>query len=93
MAGLDGVRRSEVDGLVQWRVRGRLVARQLDESLVVLRSAFSDRDGLVRRYPATFSVTPRFAKHMMVVVDLRRGDDDAIEDAMVAAWELQRRGR
>jgi hypothetical protein len=30
--GLEGVRRSAVDGRAQWRYHGRLVARQLDHA-------------------------------------------------------------
>ena len=48
------------------------------------------RAALVQRHPTTFSVPDRFAKHMMVVADLE-GDAAAIEDAIEAAWELQRR--
>jgi hypothetical protein len=48
------------------------------------------RDDLVTRYPRTFSVPTRFAKHMMIVASLA-GDAGAVEDAIEAAWELQRR--
>jgi len=65
------------------------VARQLDETRVVVRASFDTRDVFLRQFPDTFSVPPRFAKHMMVVADLRNGDPDAIEDAVVAAWTLQ----
>jgi len=34
-------------------------------------------------------VPKRFAKHMMIVADLENGNDDAIEDAVISAWELQ----
>ena len=37
----------------------------------------------------TFSVPKRFAKHMMVVADLENGNADAVEDAVIGAWELQ----
>jgi hypothetical protein len=88
---LEGVRRSESEGRMQWRYQGRLVARQLDEEHVVIRADFDYRDEIVRMFPATFSVPARFTKHMMVVADLAGGDDGAIEDALVAAWKLQRR--
>jgi len=87
---LEGVRRSQSQGRLQWRYQGRLVARQLDEEHLVIRADFDYRDEIVRRFPATFSVPARFTKHMMVVADLT-GDDGAIEDALVAAWRLQRR--
>jgi hypothetical protein len=88
-AELEGVRERRRDGLLEWRYRGRLVARQLDGSHVVIRASFEFRDFLLQSFPETFSVTGRFAKHMMVVADLADGNADAIEDAVIAAWELQ----
>lgn len=89
--GLGGVRGTVTSsGLAQWRYHGRLVARQLDDTHVVVRADFDVRDALLRQFPATFSVPTRFRKHMMVVADLEAGDVGAIEDAVVAAWELQR---
>lgn len=89
--GLDGVRRTAKRGLAEWRYHGRLVVRQIDATHVVIRSDFDDRDGLLRRFPGTFSVPSRWVKHMMVVADLDSGDAGAIEDAIEAAWDLQRR--
>ncbi len=88
--GLDGVRRTASGGLAQWRYHGRLVARQLDDTHIVIRADFDYRDAALRQFPATFTVPDRLAKHMMVVADLAAGDGGAIEDALVAAWELQR---
>jgi hypothetical protein len=88
-AQLEGVIERRRDGLLDWRYRGRLVARQLDAGHIVIRMAFDLRDLLLRSFPGTFSVTPRFEKHMMVVADLENGNGDAIEDAVIAAWELQ----
>jgi hypothetical protein len=91
-AALAGVRRVSRDGLAQWRYHGRLVARALDEAHVVIRADFDYRDSILRQFPGTFSVPERYLKHMMVVADLARGDPGAVEDAVVAAWELQRAG-
>ena len=91
-AQLDGVTERHRDGLLDWRYRGRLVARQLDESHIVIRTQFELRDLLVQSFPETFSVPKRFAKHMMVVADLEHGNADAVEDAVVNAWELQSGG-
>jgi hypothetical protein len=88
---LEGVRRRAVDGLYEWRFRGRLVARQLDDDRLVIRCAFDLRDALLRAFPRTFSVPARLRKHMMVVAVLSAGDPGAIEDALEAAWLLQRR--
>jgi hypothetical protein len=87
---LAGVRRTAPDGLAQWRYHGRLVARQLDDTQLVIRADFDYRDSIVRQFAGTFSVPDRYLKHMMVVADLPRGDRGAIEDALEAAWQLQR---
>lgn len=87
---LAGVRHTVSDGLAQWRYHGRLVARQLDDDHLVIRADFDYRDWLLRQFPQTFSVPARYLKHMMVVADLAAGDDGAIEDALEAAWQLQR---
>jgi hypothetical protein len=87
---LEGVRRTNVNGLAEWRFHGRLVARQLDADSVVIRSEFDRRDALLRMHPSTFTVPARFDKHMMVVCSLADGDVGAIEDAIHAAWDLQR---
>lgn len=86
---LDGVRSTTSNGLLQWRIHGRLVARQLDDTRIVIRADFEMRDLLLRRSPSTFEVPTRFRKHMMVVAHLRDGDPGAIEDALVGAWEMQ----
>jgi hypothetical protein len=88
---LAGVRRTAPEGLAEWRYHGRLVARQLDDTHLVIRADFDYRDSILRQFPGTFSVPPRYVKHMMVVADLARGDAGAIEDALEAAWQLQRR--
>jgi hypothetical protein len=88
-AQLDGVSESRRGGLLDWRYHGRLVARQLDGGHVVIRATFDFRDLLLQSFPETFSVPERFAKHMMIVADLDHGNADAIEDAVIGAWELQ----
>ena len=55
----------------------------------MIRASFDFRDLLLRSFPDTFSAPDRFAKHMMLVVDLENGNPDAIEDAVIGAWELQ----
>jgi hypothetical protein len=87
---LAGVRRASADGLAQWRYHGRLVARQLDDTHVVIRADFDYRASILRQFPGTFSVPARYSKHMMVVADLATGNAGAIEDALEAAWQLQR---
>ena len=87
---LAGVRLSGPEGRAEWRYHGRLVARQLDDAHLVIRADFDFRDHMLREFPGTFSVPTRYLKHMMVVADLAGGDPGAIEDALEAAWQLQR---
>jgi hypothetical protein len=86
---LDGVSESRRDGMLAWRYRGRLVARQLDDTRVVIRAAFEFRTFLLDAFPETFSAPGRFARHTMIVADLENGNSDAIEEAIIGAWELQ----
>ena len=88
--GLAGVRRTTREGLAEWRYHGRLVARQLDDVHLVIRADFDYRASVLRQFPGTFSVPAQYAKHMMMVADLASGDAGAIEDALEAAWQLQR---
>jgi hypothetical protein len=87
---LAGVRRTTPGGAARWSLHGRLVARQLDETHVVIRAELDVRDSLVEQHPAVFTVPRRFVKHMMVVADLAAADTGAVEDALEAAWSLQR---
>ncbi len=86
---LRGVTETTRGGMLNWRYRGRLVARQLDERHVVIRAAFDSRDFMHRSFPDTFSIPTRYAKHMMIVADIEHGNAHAIEDAIIGAWELQ----
>jgi hypothetical protein len=88
-AELDGVVERRRDGLLHWRYKGRLVARQLDDGHIVIRASSEFRNFLVYSFPETFSVPRRFANHMMVVADPEHGNADAVEDALIAAGELQ----
>jgi hypothetical protein len=87
--GLPGVRAGVREGCAEWRYHGRIVARLLDNRHLVIRADFDYRDTIVREHPKTFSVPRQYTKHMMVVADLD-GDRAAVEDALDAAWRLQR---
>ena len=90
---LDGVRESSAKGRLRWSLGGRLVARELDHSSIVIRSGFTEREELLAAHPATFFVPPRFDAHMMVVARLAEGDPAAIAAAIRAAWTLQAAAR
>jgi hypothetical protein len=91
LASLPGVRHTTRAERSEWRYHGRLVARQLNEEQLAIRAEFRVRDALVREHPDTFSVPSRFEKHMMIVADVAKGNVAAIEDALAAAWAMQRR--
>lgn len=87
-----GVRRASAGAAARWQCGGRLVARELDATHVVIRVPFDVRDVLLHQHPDVFSVPSRFTKHMMVVANLAAGDDDAVTDAVASAWHLQAGG-
>ena len=89
---LDGVAERRRRGLLDWRYAA--VWSPGSSTIATSSSAsFDSRDFLLRSFPETFSVPARFAKHMMIVADLTDGDANAIEDAVIGAWELQSAGR
>ena len=51
---------------------------------------YRDWDSVLRRFLGTFSVPGRYGKHMMVLAGIAGGGAGAIEDAIEAAWQLQR---
>jgi hypothetical protein len=87
---LEGVRESSAAGRLRWSLKGRLVARQLDDRSIVIRTAFAQREQLLTGHPETFFVPPQFDAHMMVVAMLPSADRAAVASAIRAAWELQR---
>ena len=86
---LDRVRESSVRGKLRWSLDGRLVARQLDESSIVIRTGFAEREELLAKHPSTFFVPPRFDAHMMVVAWLPGAETAVVEAVLRIAWELQ----
>ena len=89
LLALDGVHQGVQGGLLRWTVRGRLVARQLDDETLVIRTGFDEREALIAGHPETFTVQPRFEAHMMVVAELASASAAAVRDALDAAWSLQ----
>lgn len=93
LAGLDGVRLHDHPRGRRWSIRNRLVARQVDESTLLIRTAFELREDLLDRYPGTFSIRPDLEAHMKVLADVRHGDMAAVCQALRAAWKMQRADR
>ncbi len=87
---LDGMRESVHRGLPRWTYHGRLVARAEEETTLVVRTGFAEREKLVAEHPETFAVTPRMEKHMKMQVVLDHGNDEAVRRALEAGWRLQR---
>lgn len=92
LSALEGVHQSEQGGLLRWTVKARLVARQLDDETLVIRSGFTERERLIAEHPETFTVSPRFEAHMMVVAELASASPAAVREALDAAWSMQTTG-
>jgi len=88
--GLDGVKESRAGGSLRWTLDGRLVARQHDDSSIVIRIGFDERERLLRTHPDLFFVPPRFDAHMKVVLRLADADSAVVESALRSAWNFQR---
>jgi hypothetical protein len=90
LLALDGVRETTPRGRRTWMVGGRLVARAEDDTTLVVRIGFEDRERYVAAHPETFAVTPRMERHMKMQVVLDHGNDEDVRRALVGAWEMQR---
>lgn len=90
-ATLPGCKRKGTASRPAWYVDDRLVARLEDPTTLTVRCSFERREQLVVAHPETFGVPPAMEKHLKVQVVLDHGNDDAVRDAVTAAWELQRR--
>lgn len=88
---LAGCKRKGTEARPAWYVDDRLVARLEDPTTLVVRMAYDVRERLTAAHPETFGVPPRFEKHLKVQVALDHGNDDAVQQAIRLAWELQRR--
>ncbi|TCO34372.1 hypothetical protein EV652_102438 [Kribbella steppae] len=82
---LDGVKESTAGGMLRWTLDGRLVARQYDDSAIVLRIGFEERERLLRAHPELFFVPPRFDAHMKVVLRLTDAEPAVVASALRAA--------
>lgn len=91
--GLDGIRVHEDARGRRWCVSDRLVARQVDAELLLIRSDFAPRERLLEKYADTFSVRPALEAHQKILADVPNGNLAAITAALDAAWEMQRRPR
>jgi len=87
---LPGVRRSGTDERPVWQLQGRLVARLVDPTTLVVRVPLSAREAVLESDPDGFGVPPRFEAHHKVEVYLDRAAPDAVRTAIRLAWELQR---
>ena len=90
LARLDGVRLHDDPRGRRWCVRNRLVARQVDESMLLIRADFEPREDLLDKHSGTFSMRPNLEAHMKVLADIGHGDIAMVCAALRAAWEMQR---
>ncbi len=86
---MSGVKETTTDGRLRWSLRGRLIARQMDDTSIVIRTGFTEREQLLLDHPTVFFVPPQFDAHMMVVARLADADPKTLAGALEAAWQLQ----
>lgn len=90
---LAGVKRKGTSARPAWYVDNRLVARAESTDRWIIRCRFDVRERLLTDHPDSFGVRPRMEAHEKVEAYPQEGDLDAIERALDAAWEMQRRPR
>ncbi len=90
-ASLPRCKRKGTTARPAWYVDDRLVARLEDPTTLTIRATFAGRDRLMADHPETFGVPPAMEKHFKVQAVLDHGNDDAIRQAITAAYDLQRR--
>lgn len=90
LAALPGCTQKGTRAVPAWYVDNRIVARLVAPDELMIRCAFDERERLVTRHPETFGIPPRYEAHLKVQAMLY-GDADAIQHALRAAWELQRK--
>lgn len=90
LEALPRVQRKGTTARPSWYVDDRLIARAETADRWIVRCDFATRESLLED-PVTFGVRPQFEAHQKVEVYLDEGDPDAIERALDAAWEMQRK--
>lgn len=90
LASLPDIKQHDDPRGTRWCVHNRLVARIVDETTLLVRCDFADRERLLTTDPETFSVRPNLESHQKVLADVAAGNPAAINAAVTAAWELQR---
>ncbi len=83
-------KRKGTSGKPAWYVDDRLVVRLEDATTLTIRCLPGPREQPLAEHPETFGVPPRMEAHHKVQAVLDQGDDDAIRDAITAAYEMQR---
>jgi hypothetical protein len=90
-ASLPRCKRKGTTARPAWYVDDRLVARLEDATTLTIRATLDGRERLLASHPETFGVPPAMEKHFKVQAVLDHGNDDAIREAITAAYDLQRR--
>jgi hypothetical protein len=76
-------------GTPSLKVRGKMMARLLDEGdVLVLRTELLDRQILMQADPDTFFITDHYRNYPLVLVRLDNVSRAALPDLMERAWRL-----
>ncbi|MFE6650356.1 hypothetical protein ACFVJS_27625 [Nocardioides sp. NPDC057772] len=69
----------------------RLVARFTDPTTLLVRVPIEKREELIERWPDAFGIPPRLEAHHKIEVYLDRAPAEAVQSAILLAWEFQRK--
>ena len=85
------VERASYGGRPSWRTSQRMFAwvREQPEALVVWVESLEEKEALLAADPATFSTTPHYDGHPIVLVDLAAVDVDEATELITESWRLR----
>ena len=87
-AALAGVEEGTSYGTPAFRVRGKLMARMLDDDSIVVKIDPAERKTWTARAPETFLVTDHYRNYPMMVVRLDRVSEGDLRTLFEGAWRL-----
>lgn len=90
LLNLPGVEEGSSYGTRGYKVKGKFLARfRDDETVLVLRCGFDERDFRLRADPATFFVTPHYDGYPAVLIRIAKVRPTVLREVLDEAWRRQ----
>jgi hypothetical protein len=84
---LPGIEEGTSYGTPALRVRGRFLCRLHDDGeRLVLKIDLAEREALLQMQPSTFTVTPHYEPHPLVLIRLETVDPQELRELVTEAW-------